>query len=238
MPASAIGATDVYHDALTNYLVSMARAVELSVNRALDAMLTLDPRLARAIFLNEPRLNEMEIIIDEHAVKLLRRKDLAEAAFAEEDIRQIVATLKVNNDLERMGDLAVSLGQRALSLSAMHVVEMPQELEPMVTAVRAMVTKSLGTLIYRNVDLAQEVLQSDAEVDDYRDRLFETIAGSMAERPLAIAASVQVLLATRHLERIGDHCTNIAEDIFFWVRGLDVRHGRALQTAQDTTKKL
>jgi phosphate transport system protein len=208
----------------------MARTTELSVNRALDALLTLDPRLVRAVFVTEPRLNEMEMI-DEHAVKLLRRQDLAEPAFADEDIRQIVATLKVNNDLERMGDLAVSLGQRALSLSAMHVVEMPQEVEPMVTAVRAMVTKSLGALIYRNVDLAQEVLQSDAEVDDYRDRLFEIIVGSMAEKPVAIAASVQVLLATRHLERIGDHCTNIAEDIFFWVRELDVRHGRALWTA-------
>lgn len=231
MPAPAICTTDVYQEALTNYLVSMARTTELSVNRALDALLTLDPRLSRAVFVTEPRLNEMEMIIDEHAVKLLQRQDLAQQALAEEDIRQIVATLKVNNDLERMGDLAVSLGQRALSLSAMHVVEMPQELEPMVTAVRAMVAKSLGALIYRNVDLAQEVLQSDAEVDEYRDRLFETIVASMAEKPGAIAASVQVLLATRHLERIGDHCTNIAEDIFFWVRGLDVRHGRALRAA-------
>jgi phosphate transport system protein len=238
MPASAIGNTDVYQDALTNYLVSMARTTELSVNRALDALLKLDPRLARAVFVTEPRLNEMEMIIDEHAVKLLGRKSPAEESPSEEDIRQIVATLKVNNDLERMGDLAVSLGQRTLSLSAMHVVEMPQELEPMVTAVRAMVGKSLGALIYRNVDLAQEVLESDAEVDDYRDRLFETIVGSMMEKPVGIAASVQVLLATRHLERIGDHCTNIAEDIFFWVRGLDVRHGRALQAAQDAPKVL
>jgi phosphate transport system protein len=231
MSASATSTADVYQDALTNYLVSMARTTELSVNRALDALLKLDPDLARAVFVTEPRLNEMEMIIDEHAVKLLRREGPAEQALSEEDIRQIVATLKVNNDLERMGDLAVNLGQRTLSLSAMHVVEMPQELEPMVTAVRAMVAKGLGALIYRNVDLAQEVLQSDAEVDDYRDRLFETIVGSMADEPVAIAASVQVLLATRHLERIGDHCTNIAEDIFFWVRGLDVRHGRALRVA-------
>jgi phosphate transport system protein len=238
MLASAIGATDVYQDALTNYLVSMARTTELSVNRALDALLTLDPRLARAVFVTEPRLNEMEMIIDEHAVKLLRRESPVGQPLSEEEIRQVVATLKVNNDLERMGDLAVSLGQRAISLSAMHVVEMPQELELMVTAVRAMVSKSLGALIYRNVDMAQEVLQSDAEVDDYRDRLFETIVAFMAEKPGAIAASVQVLLATRHLERIGDHCTNIAEDIFFWVRGLDVRHGRALQAAQIAPKAL
>jgi phosphate transport system protein len=238
MLASAIGATDVYQDALTNYLVSMARTTELSVNRALDALLTLDSRLARAVFVTEPRLNEMEMIIDEHAVKLLRRESPVGQPLSEEEIRQVVATLKVNNDLERMGDLAVSLGQRAISLSAMHVVEMPQELELMVTAVRAMVSKSLGALIYRNVDMAQKVLQSDAEVDDYRDRLFETIVALMAEKPGAIAASVQVLLATRHLERIGDHCTNIAEDIFFWVRGLDVRHGRALQAAQIAPKAL
>ncbi len=207
-------------------LISMARTVEISLDRAIDAIRRIDPRLARAVFMTEPRLNEMEMIIDEHAVRLLRREGLSE-----EDIRQIVATLKVTNDLERMGDLAVNLGQRALALSVMRGVEFPPELEPMTVAVRAMVSKTLGASIYRNVDLAQEVLQSDADVDDYRDRLLETIVAGMSEKPMNIAASVQLLLATRHLERIGDHCTNIAEDIFFWVKGLDVRHGRAIRGA-------
>lgn len=230
MAATATGATDVYQDALANYLVSMARTVETSLDRALLAIRTLDIRLARAVFMAEPRLNEMEMIIDEHAVKLLRSPELSE-----EDVRQIVATLKINNDLERMGDLAVNLGHRVLTLSTMHGVDLPPELEPMTVSLRAMVGKSLGALIYRNVDLAQEVLQSDAEVDDYRDRLFEITLGTMSEQPAKISASVQVLLATRDLERIGDHCTNIAEDIFFWVRGLDVRHGRALRGGEDSS---
>jgi phosphate transport system protein len=94
--------------------------------------------------------------------------------------------------------------------------------------VRVMVTKSFGALIHRSVVLADEVLESDDIVDRYRDQIFEHLMDSMMSGPARIAAGMQFVLATRHLERIADHATNVAEDTIFWLRGLDLRHGRAL----------
>jgi phosphate transport system protein len=223
----------VYQTALISYVISMARTVESSVNRALQALLERNASLASEIFLTEPRINEMEIIIDEHAVKLLRSADLSDA-----DVRLIVATIKINNDLERMGDLAVNIGQRVLALAPLEGVENPVELEPMTIAVRAMVSKSLGALIYRNVELANEVLESDDVVDCYRDQVFERLLAGMAEDPAQVAPNIHFVLATRHLERIADHSTNISEDILFWLRGLDVRHGRARESGDNAMRGL
>jgi phosphate transport system protein len=221
----------VYQDALTNYLISMARTVEKNVQRALTALVenggSEPEKTAGEIFLLEPRVNEMEMIIDDHAVRLLRDGHLAE-----EEIRQVVATLKITNDLERMGDLAVNLAERIVSLAQLPAVEAPPELAPMVEAVGAMVKKSLGALIFRNVILANEVLESDDLVDRYRDQIFERLMTNMTERPSEVAPDLQLVLASRYLERLADHATNIAEDIIFWVRGLDVRHGRGLESAQ------
>src|SRR5579875_67600 len=169
--ATAAKATNpaIFQTVLMNYLVAQARTVESSVNRSIIALLDRNEHLASEVFLTEPRVNEMEMVIDEHAIRMLRQGGLADP-----DLRLIVATLKVNNDLERMGDLAVNLGERAIALAGMPRIESPSELEPMTVAVRAMVAKCLGALIYQNAD----------------------------------------------------HATNIAEDILFWVRGLEVRHGR------------
>ena len=100
----------------------------------------------------------------------------------------------------------------------------------MAVTVRAMVSKSLGALIFRNVEMATQVLESDDVVDQYRDRIFEQLLQRMTQEPALVSPGMQFILATRHLERIADHATNIAEDIIFWVRGLDVRHGRGLAT--------
>src|ERR1700689_3820229 len=109
-----MSAESVFQSVLMNYLVSQARTVESSVTRALMALLDRNERLASEVFLTEPRINEMEILIDEHAIRMLRQGDLLDT-----DVRLIVATLKINNDLERMGDLAVNLCERAISLAAM-----------------------------------------------------------------------------------------------------------------------
>jgi len=226
--ATATGLTEaVLYDTLVNYLVSMARTVEGAVNRALDAIVGVnDPRTASLpgeVFLLEPRINEMEIVIDEHSIRLLRR-----GSFSDDEVRLIVAALKITNDLERIGDLAVNLAQCVISLHEMPETQLPEELSPMTSAVRAMVSKSLGALIYRNVEMAGQVLQSDDVVDQYRDRIFDQLMRSMTQQAALVSPGMQFILATRHLERIADHATNIAEDIIFWVRGLDVRHGRGL----------
>src|SRR5216683_1870657 len=203
MASATAGLTEaVLYDALVNYLVSMARTVEGAMNRALDALTSLDSARTSAlpgeVFLLEPRINEMEIVIDEHAIRLLRR-----GSFSDDEMRLIVAALKITNDLERIGDLAVNLAERVVSL-------------------REMVSKSLGALIFRNVEMATQVLESDDVVDQYRDRIFEQLLQRMTKEPTLVSPGLQFILATRHLERIADHATNIAEDIIFWVRGLDV----------------
>ncbi len=232
MAITAGSPATVYQDALVNYLISMARTVETNVNRALDALLTPQgssaTELPGKIFLAEPRINEMEILIDEHSVRLLGSSHLRDV-----EIRQVVATLKITNDLERMGDLAVNIGERVISLAQMPPVESPVELQPMAEAVRVMVKKSLGGLIFRDLVLAGEVLQSDDIVDSYRDQVFERLLAGMRENPTQVGPNMEFVLATRYLERIADHATNIAEDIIFWLRGLDVRHGRMRFAAAD-----
>ena len=225
MAAQAVSAHSVHLEILTNYLVSMARTVEMTVERAMAALLQparSERQTPSEIFLLEPRINEMEIVIDEHAVRMLRGGDLSS-----EEIRMVVATLKITNDLERMGDLAVNLAERIVSLAEMRPVAAPPELEPMVAAVRAMIKKSLGALIFKNVVLAGEVLESDDLVDRYRDEIFERLLAGMRRDAADVDPNLQLVLASRYLERLADHATNIAEDIIFWVRGLDVRHGHA-----------
>jgi phosphate transport system protein len=223
----------ILQDVLVNYLVSQARTVEASINRALWAVLERNQRVASEVFLTEPRINEMEILIDEHAIRLLRQGNLCEA-----DVRMVVAALKINNDLERMGDLAVNLSERAISLASWGEIENPADLEPMITAVRAMVSKCLGALIYQNVDLAAQVLESDDAVDQYRDRMFELLLSSTTVEPSQAGPNLHFVLASRHLERIADHATNIAEDVLFWARGLEVRHGRGKQTETLNSAKI
>jgi phosphate transport system protein len=203
----------------------MARSVESSTSRILGVLTNRNSadasQIIGQIFTLEPRINEMEMVIDEHAVRLLRENSLSEL-----EIRQVVATLKITNDLERMGDLSVGLAERLITLAEMPVVHEPPELGPMVQAVGAMVNKSLGALTFRNVALASQVLESDDVVDRYRDMIFEGLMTHITEQPTQAAPNLQMVLVSRYLERLADHATNIAQDIIFWVRGLDVRHGR------------
>jgi phosphate transport system protein len=115
----------------------------------------------------------------------------------------------------------------------MNMTVMPPELEPMSSAVRKMLGLSLGALISRSIALAGEVLESDDVVDFYRDQIFQNLLAGMTLEPSHVAPHMQFVLATRSLERIADHATNIAEDIIFWVRGLDVRHGRARVSVEE-----
>jgi phosphate transport system protein len=226
MATSPATTQTVYQDVLANYLISMARTVENSVESALTALLRPNQEtaaeLSSKVFLAEPRVNEMEILIDDHAVRMLRT-----GLLDDEEIRRVVATQKIANDLERIGDLAVNISERVISLVGMNVSDTPRDFEPMAGAVRAMLGRSLGALIFRNVVLATEVLESDDMVDRYRDQIFEQLLARITEDARQAAPQLQFILATRYLERIADHSTNIAEDIIFWVRGLDVRHGRA-----------
>src|SRR6201987_1077657 len=135
---STAGMTEtVLYGTLVNCLISMARTVEGAMNRALESIVSVDdPKvsaLVGEVFLLEPRINEMEIVIDEHAIRLLRR-----GSFSDDEMRLIVAALKITNDLERIGDIAVNLAERVISLREHPGAELPEELAPMAAAVRGM----------------------------------------------------------------------------------------------------
>lgn len=221
MASSARSSSNFYTSALENHLVSMARTVESSVNRSFEALLWRNAEIASGVFTTEPKINESEILVDEHAVRLLQRGNLSQ-----EDVRHVVAALKINNDLERMGDLAVNICQCVISLCQSPGADTPADLVSMVAPVRAMVGRCLGALIHRNVTLATEVLESEEAIDRQRDRVVETLISAVKNEPSLAAIDIQYILAARHMERIADHSTNIAEDIVFWLRGIDIRHNR------------
>src|ERR1700732_167445 len=174
MASPSVLTETVLYDTLMNYLVSMARTVEGAMNRALDSLVGFDhagtSSLPGEVFLLEPRINEMEIVIDEHAIRLLRR-----GSFSDDEMRLIVAALKITNDLERIGDIAVNLAERVITLRETLGAIGPEQLSPMAEAVRSMVSRSLGALIFRNAELAAQVLESDDVVDHYRDTIFENL---------------------------------------------------------------
>jgi len=177
------------------------------------------------VFLLEPRINEMEIMIDEHAIRLLRR-----GSFTDDEMRLVVAALKITNDLERIGDIAVNLAERVISLREMPDAKPPEELAPMWKQFARWSAAAWVRSSFRNAELAAQVLESDDVVDQYpRPHLREPAAPHDPEccaRHSLPECSSCWPRAIWSGSRITP--TNIAEDIIFWVRGLDVRHGRGL----------
>jgi len=166
----------------------------------------------------------MEIMIDEHAIRLLRR-----GSFTDDEMRLVVAALKITNDLERIGDIAVNLAERVISLREMPDAKPPEELAPMVEAVRSMVSRSLGSLIFRNAELAAQVLESDDVVDQYRDRIFENLLLHMTENVALVTLPEcsscwprAIWSASRITPRISPKTSSSG------CAGLDVRHGLGL----------
>lgn len=141
-------------------------------------------------------------------------------------MRHVVSTLKINNDLERVDDLVVNICQCVISLCQSPSADTPPELASMVPPVRAMVARCLGALIHRNVTLAAEVLESEEAVDRQRDRAVEMLISAVRKEPSLATVNIQYILAARHIERIADHSTNVAEDVVFWLHGVDIRHNR------------
>jgi phosphate transport system protein len=200
-------------------LLTMASLVENSVRRSLLALRERKPTEASQVFLGESRINELEVGIDEQVVRLL-----AQAPIAETDLRLLIATLRITNDLERLGDQAVNVAERVVSLGSPAPVIPPRELNRMAEAVEEMVCGSLRALACRRVELAQAVLESDDRVDRYAESLSRLLTEEMERNSRNLSAWLQLLLVSRTLERMADHATNIAEDVIFWLRGLDVRH--------------
>jgi phosphate transport system protein len=204
---------------LKTKLLEMGSLVEASIQRSILAVTQKDRSAAEEVFRNEVRINTIEIEIDEFAISLLALYQPMAA-----DLRLIVAALKINTDLERMGDLSVNIAQRALALMEGPVIKPMIDIPHIAGLVQSMVRKALDAFVMRDADLARSVLASDDGVDNLRTACYHELTSFMEQDPHNIPQALALLSVTRNLERIADHSTNIAEDVLFLVKGIDVRH--------------
>jgi len=204
---------------LKSKLLEMSGLVESAIFRSVTALTTLDRELAKSVISNEEKINLMEIEIDDAATRLLALHQPMAS-----DLRFLTAAIKINNDLERMGDLAVKIAERALSLMEQPPVKPEIDIPQVARLAESMVRRSLDAFVKRDSELARSVLTADDEVDDLRSAIYEELIRNMQAEPATIPQCVNLMSVVRSLERIADHSTNIAEDVLYLVEGIDVRH--------------
>lgn len=204
---------------LKGKLLEMSALVEASVQRSVAAVAQKDRSAADQVFRDEARINALEMEIDEFAINLLATQQVVAA-----DLRLVVAALKINTDLERMGDLSVSIAERAISLLSEPMIKPMVDIRHMSSLVESMVRKSLDAFVANDADMARSVLASDDAVDSLRTASYHELVSFMEKDPQNIPQALDLIGITRSLERIADHSTNIAEDVLFLVKGVDVRH--------------
>jgi phosphate transport system protein len=204
---------------LKGKLLEMSAQVEAAVQRSVAAVAQKDRSAADQVFRDEARINQLEMEIDEFAINLLATQQPLAA-----DLRLVVAALKINTDLERMGDLSVHIAQRAISLLSEPMIQPMVDIRHMSSLVESMVRKSLDAFVANDADLARSVLSSDDAVDSLRTASYHELVSFMEKDPHNIPQALDLIGITRSLERIADHSTNIAEDVLFLVKGVDVRH--------------
>lgn len=204
---------------LIKRLLEMAGLVESAVHESVLSLTERSESRAQRVLVDEARINQMEIEIDDQATGLLARYQPMAT-----DLRLLTSIIKINNDLERMGDLAVNIVERSLSLIRQEPVKPLIDIPQMARLAESMMRRSLDAFVKRDADLARGVLLSDDAVDELRDSIYQELIGFMQRDPSTITRSLDLILVARNLERIADHATNIAEDVVFYVKGIDVRH--------------
>ena len=209
-------------DELRDNLLRMGGLAEQAIDRATEAYRTRDAKFCQMVFTGETAINQAERDIDELALDLLAMQQPMAI-----DLRFIMAVIKINADLERVGDQAVNIAQRVLDLISEPAVELPVDVPKMASSVSTMVQKALEAFLDGHAEVAESVLQMDNVVDRMKDEAFVILVQKMQSDATLVRPALNVLLISRNLERIADHATNIAEDVIFWVRGADVRHGGA-----------
>jgi phosphate transport system protein len=194
--------------------------VEDAVYRSVMILLERNATNAPQVLLNEARINQMQIEIDERATRLLALQTPVAT-----DLRTIMAIIKINHDLERMGDIAVRITERAVSLVSEETVgEAPIDIPQLAKLAQSRVRQSMDSFVKRDAEMARSVLVSDDAVDDLRDAIYEALIGFMQADPRNVRPGINYMFVARSLERLADHATNIAEDVLFLVEGVDVRH--------------
>jgi phosphate transport system protein len=204
---------------LQSKLLEMGGLVEAAIHNSVNALVERDEDKAKEVLWAEAQINQKEIEIDDLATRLL-------ALFQPmaRDLRFLTSVIKMNSDLERMGDLAVNITEGALRLMSEPSVKPLIDIPRIAGLAESMVHRALDAFAKRDAELARQVLLADDEVDRLRDAVYEELLQFMQEERTTINRSVTLMFIAHNLERIADHATNIAEDVLFLVKGIDVRH--------------
>jgi phosphate transport system protein len=205
--------------ALKNRLLSMGALVEDRVHQAVVALMERRRDAAEKIIAGDDEVNELQIEIDDRCLKLIALQQPMAS-----DLRLITAAMKINADLERIGDQAVNIAENALTIIEQPPLKPLIDIPRMAELAEKMTRDSLESFVRKDVALARNVLERDDEVDALKDQVFRVLLTYMMADPGTIERALQLILVSRHLERIADHATNIAEDVIFVVEAKDVRH--------------
>jgi len=205
--------------ALKNRLITMGGLVEGRLHMAMTALVQGREDLAARVIREDDEIDAFEIEIDDRCLKLLAlQQPLAS------DLRLITSAMKISLDIERVGDKAASIARCALTLIPLPPLKPLIDIPRMAEMAQILVHDALDAFVKRDADLARGVLERDRQVDDLKDQLFRELLTYMMADPGTIQRAFQLILISRHIERVADHATNIAEDVIFLVEATDVRH--------------
>jgi len=206
-------------DALKQTLLAMGGLVEDQIRRAMQALLERDDVIAQEVIDRDRQVNAYDVEVDEQCVNLLALHQPAAS-----DLRFITTAMKIVTDLERIGDQAVNIAQRALELNREPQLKPYIDLPRMADRAQRMVKESLDAFVAGDTALARQVCAADAEVDALKEQIFRELLTFMMEDPRTVSRAIRVILISRFMERVADHATNIAEMVIYLVEGKMVRH--------------
>jgi phosphate transport system protein len=203
-------------------LLALASLVEEAIYKSTRALQTRDAGLAREVMAGDGQIDIEDNHINEECLKMLALHQPVAS-----DLRRVAAAMMITTDLERMGDLAEEIAERALHLVTVSPLPIPDKLQRMADLTTVMVRQSLDSFVNLNKEQAERVMRMDDEVDRYNEEIIQDIIATMQSSPALIEPGLSMFSATRHLERIADHATNIAEDVIYLIDGEIVRHRTA-----------
>ena len=206
-------------DLLKTRLLEMGGLAEDRVRLAVDALVARNAETVERVLVGDGPINQLHIEIDERCFKLLALHQPMAV-----DLRAIVSAVKINTDLERVGDLAINIAEAARRYMRHQPVKQLIDIPRMGTIAQAMLRDALDAYVRRDTSLAQAVLGQDDDLDALKTQVFRELLTYMLQDPTTIEPALELILISRHLERIGDHATNVAEDVIFMVSAQDVRH--------------
>lgn len=200
-------------------ILTLGTSVEENVWKAVRSVEERDAALAKAVIESDDTIDRIEVDIEEECLKILALHQPVAI-----DLRFIVSVLKINNDLERIGDFAVNIAERAVFLAAQNEIDLPFDFPGMAKKAQWMLRKSLDALVNMDAQLAASVCAADDEVDRINREMYDKVKLGMRQHPEYIDQLIHLLCVSRHIERIADHATNIAQDVSYMVQGEIVRH--------------